>query len=684
MTQGFTGAGSAGGVTSINKTGSTPLTGAVTLTQGTNITLTQSGNDITICGTGGGGGGSPGGTTNSIQYNVCGGTFGGDNYFQYDPAYYAMRVGYDDGSGTFNNTGQGNIIQYSTISGASVYATGNANHANVSVCASSVTMCGTANIAYGYLTTGGTLAANGCGTLVGGYISACGAIYSGAVYGGQAFGRADYSGYITIANGNGSLAHGDANSSGFIQADNSSHAHGYVANCGYIQGGGTGTHVHGYADCGGYMYAGATGSHVWGQAVGSSTYISTCGYGGNWAGGYAADGGYISACGFAAGAFGSASCGGSIISSGSGGWASGTATNYGLINNGGYGGITSGWVGNSGAQISNTGYGNIVTGYNNGTNLITTGGNGNLVIGETGYNTQIASCGSGSIVHGKGSSCGSGIILGLSDGVLAGGFANYGDIRSEGTGSFVQGYADCYNLSTACGTGFALGRPVNGAVTTSGDRAWAFGDNINASGNDTTAWGSGFTNSEGNSFQIGYGTSRFKVNADNQLVQAGLSSGHIAKIGGKIDGAYADNGNSTTTETDLYSYTLPAQALNNNGEGLTAFYSVNILGSATATTTLRVYFAGTAYFDSGALSLAANGNWQIWVELVRTSSSTARISVTLQSPGAALAVYTAEADITGLDFTTTNVFKLTGQRGGVGAASDDIVFKHGKVHWEAA
>ncbi len=47
---------SGGGVTSINKTGSTALTGAVTLTGGTNVTLTQSGQDISIAATGGGSG----------------------------------------------------------------------------------------------------------------------------------------------------------------------------------------------------------------------------------------------------------------------------------------------------------------------------------------------------------------------------------------------------------------------------------------------------------------------------------------------------------------------------------------------------------------------------------------------------------------------------------------------------
>ena len=44
------------GVTSVAKNGSTAITGAVTLTGGTGITLTESGQDITIAATGGGGG----------------------------------------------------------------------------------------------------------------------------------------------------------------------------------------------------------------------------------------------------------------------------------------------------------------------------------------------------------------------------------------------------------------------------------------------------------------------------------------------------------------------------------------------------------------------------------------------------------------------------------------------------
>lgn len=61
-------------IASLAKAGSTALTGAVTLTGGTNVTLTQAGQDVSIAAAGGGG--TPGGSNGELQYNNSG-AFGG-------------------------------------------------------------------------------------------------------------------------------------------------------------------------------------------------------------------------------------------------------------------------------------------------------------------------------------------------------------------------------------------------------------------------------------------------------------------------------------------------------------------------------------------------------------------------------------------------------------------------------
>lgn len=67
------------GVSTISKSGSAALTGAVTLTGGSNVTLTQSGQDISFASTGG----TPGGNQYDIQTNNGSGGFTGDDGLVY-------------------------------------------------------------------------------------------------------------------------------------------------------------------------------------------------------------------------------------------------------------------------------------------------------------------------------------------------------------------------------------------------------------------------------------------------------------------------------------------------------------------------------------------------------------------------------------------------------------------------
>lgn len=149
---------------------------------------------------------------------------------------------------------------------------------------------------------------------------------------------------------------------------------------------------------------------------------------------------------------------------------------------------------------------------------------------------------------------------------------------------------------------------------------------------------------------------------------------------------YANAGNTHTdgTEDDLYSDTTAAGQLAANGEKLEAEYGGVFVSSATATRQIKIYFGGTAIFDTGALTLSLSSAWTIYVTIQRVSSSVIRYMISMTTEGAALAAYTAVGELTGLTLSGTNVLKITAIATGVGAAADDIVAKLSHIEWHAA
>lgn len=140
------------------------------------------------------------------------------------------------------------------------------------------------------------------------------------------------------------------------------------------------------------------------------------------------------------------------------------------------------------------------------------------------------------------------------------------------------------------------------------------------------------------------------------------------------------------TEDDLFTTTLAAAQLSANGQKLNFRYVVTAVGHATATRKLKVYFGGTAIFDSTAIALAATASTlAIQGEIVRVSASVIRamVSVVPSTGLTALAVGAlvpaAYTEVTGLTLANTQIIKLTGASAGVGAASADIVAKAGSV-----
>lgn len=166
------------------------------------------------------------------------------------------------------------------------------------------------------------------------------------------------------------------------------------------------------------------------------------------------------------------------------------------------------------------------------------------------------------------------------------------------------------------------------------------------------------------------------IKADGTLVKATKAS-----VGFDVlDYIGTDVNNSSTTETDLYSYTIPANTLLTNGEsGQSKYWGT--FNDVTATATMKVKFGGTTIYNSGAITVSSTGSWEINVTVLRTGTTTARATVTIQTPTASSVLYASSINLTGIDFTATNIFVVTGQAGGATGGSSDITLQGGKIWW---
>lgn len=156
------------------------------------------------------------------------------------------------------------------------------------------------------------------------------------------------------------------------------------------------------------------------------------------------------------------------------------------------------------------------------------------------------------------------------------------------------------------------------------------------------------------------------------------------QIGGMLFVYNTDVGNVTTGETTLYTDSVSGTSLSGNKDMLSIEYGGVFVSSGTATRQLRLYFGGTQFFDTGALTLSLSSAWTIYATITRVSATVVRTMVSMTTEGAALAAYTSYSEITGLTLSSGNILKITGQAAGVGAASGDITAKLGFVELKKA
>lgn len=159
------------------------------------------------------------------------------------------------------------------------------------------------------------------------------------------------------------------------------------------------------------------------------------------------------------------------------------------------------------------------------------------------------------------------------------------------------------------------------------------------------------------------------------VIPGGASS--VANVGGVINVNTTSVSNVSTTETNLITYSLPANALATNGQSI----EVIAWGTFAATAnnkTVRIYFGSTIVLDTGAVA-ANSGNWMIRMTVIRTGAATQLAMATFISDN------TTEKNICK---TASPVETLSGavtiKVTGIGGASSDITQLAMQTLWQQA
>lgn len=230
------------------------------------------------------------------------------------------------------------------------------------------------------------------------------------------------------------------------------------------------------------------------------------------------------------------------------------------------------------------------------------------------------------------------------------------------------------------GTGATVSTGKIGIGTTAPDRALevnsATGINLRLTYNDTNGSAATFADLLVSSA----GLLTLEPSSNQVAIPAGASISYV-KLGGNL-ADYSADVSVGGAETDIFTATTAASILGTNNDKLIAEYGGNFVTVGTELTQLKVYFAGTAIWDStGVAPSTGTTSWRVYVEIIRVSASVVRFSVSLNTTGATGYVYCTVGELTGLTLSNTNILKLTGVSSGVGSGSGDIIGKMGYIQW---
>lgn len=131
--------------------------------------------------------------------------------------------------------------------------------------------------------------------------------------------------------------------------------------------------------------------------------------------------------------------------------------------------------------------------------------------------------------------------------------------------------------------------------------------------------------------------------------------------------------NSGSTETDLFSYTLPAGTLSTNGETVEGIVAGTFAATAN-NKTLRVKLGATTVFTSGSLAITSATDWSLSYVLIRVSDTSQKFIGTLSLSNSTTQSFT-DYSTAAETLSVSNIINVTGQ----GTASSDITAEFTKI-----
>lgn len=270
--------------------------------------------------------------------------------------------------------------------------------------------------------------------------------------------------------------------------------------------------------------------------------------------------------------------------------------------------------------------------------------------------------------------------IGFENGTNVRGYIGYGSVLTAGASNndmTIRSQSDVIHFSNNAGTPMAkfdAGKiyVTSHAIASNSDSAVVWNRSTNAyevakinSGSSVTS----INSMTGPAITITAGTGITTSSASNDVtVAVDVNNSSLPHM---IDKQFIDANNSGTSETDLYTKSIAGNTLNSNGQSI-SFEVAGVFNDATATTNLQIYFAGTAFGGTGAMTLTGTGAWRAQGSIVRVSSSVYRANVTFFADNTSQKIFSSMSNVTSVDFTTSNTFKITGTAGGGGGGSNDI------------